>query len=184
MSNYFGPELCVGPTEPSGLVSVMDDYNWELYSPIADVYWDPNYDVRVDADSNSSYACMPIVGARKAREWKESLNPDFPTIGNRGVEDGEETDETKYSESITLQIHGGRGEWVGNVGFNDNHVEVSRGFRPENVVYRDAGVTVSDNIFRNDTGNQTSSDGRDAWLVMNFKLLGADPNFILANSWD
>ena len=184
MSNYFGPEIAVGTTEPSGLIAVMDDYNWELYSPVNDVYWDDAFEVRCDIDSNTSYATMPIAGTRKVKQWKESLDPDFPVIGNRGVEDGEETDETTYASSITLQIHGGSGEWVGNVGFNDNHVAVSRGFRPENVNYRDAGQTVSDNIFRNDQGNGTNAEGEDAWLIMNYKLAGSDPNFLVACAWD
>ncbi len=45
MQNYYTPELCVGPTEPSGNVFVMDDYNWERYDvrEEEDTYWDRGF---------------------------------------------------------------------------------------------------------------------------------------------
>ena len=40
MQNYFTPQILVGPTEPSAFVAVKDDFDWSVYSPNTDVYWD------------------------------------------------------------------------------------------------------------------------------------------------
>src|SRR5947207_1279885 len=35
--NFFTPELCIGPTEPSSHVMVFDEYNWDSYQPQNDL---------------------------------------------------------------------------------------------------------------------------------------------------
>ncbi len=45
MQNFFSPQLLVAPTEPSGYVLVKDDFDWSIYSPVDDDYWDPEFDV-------------------------------------------------------------------------------------------------------------------------------------------
>ncbi|UCD76519.1 MAG: prepilin-type N-terminal cleavage/methylation domain-containing protein [Phycisphaerales bacterium] len=184
MANYFGPELCVGPTEPSGKVLIKDNYNWDLYSPINDQYWDPSFGAKLLSSSNTSYAVMPLTGRRKTREWRESMNPAFAVLGNRGVENGS-LDEADYENSITLQIHGGHKQWIGNIGYNDGHVAVSTSFMPDSVNYEQNGVSYPDNLFNNDTGSgPTSTDGWDCYLAVVFQLLGSDhPTTILAQ-WD
>jgi len=169
MQNYYSPDLCVSTPEPSGRVAVKDDYNFELYNVADDVYWDDSFDARLSgtntAFSNVSYASMPIAGARKLREWKDSLNSSWPILANRGVEDGSLEDDI-YNASITLSIHGGGKSWLGNICYNDNHMETSRTFKPENVNYIVGDQVNADNIFNNDTGSPTSPDGTDAWLVI------------------
>lgn len=167
--NYFTPELCVGPTEPSGNVLVMDNYNYNQYQPVADTYWDPNFRAELDFLCHTSYAHMPIVGERKTRHWNNSMDSDFAIVGNRGVKNGRDDNQDWYDNSVTLEIHGGSKEWVGNVCFNDNHIEVLRTFYPEGVQYRDpdTGDSLPDNIFRNDSGSGVeSADGTDSWLTI------------------
>jgi prepilin-type N-terminal cleavage/methylation domain-containing protein len=170
MNNSYSPDFCVGPTEPSGRVAVKDDYNFELYNVANDVYWDDSFDAKLSGTgpnifSNVSYASMPIAGARKLREWKDSLNSSWPIVANRGVKEGS-LDEDDYNESITLSIHGGGKAWLGNICYNDNHMETSKTFKPENVNYTVGDEVNADNIFRNDTAGQTSVDGTDSWLVI------------------
>jgi len=137
--NYFTPELVVGPTEPSGNVIVMDNYNYTTYDPVADSYWDPAFRSELDFLCHTSYAHSPIVGERKTRQWRNSMDSDYAVAGNRGVKNGADDDPDLYNDSITLQIHGGSKQWVGNVCLNDNHIEVLQTFYPEGVQYRDAG---------------------------------------------
>ncbi len=189
MQNYFGPQICVSPTEPSGKISVLDNYNWDLFSPLengtsdAGVYWDPAFKAKVTSISNISYATMPITGKRKVKQWRESMDSKFTTLGNRGVEDGSMEKET-YDASVTLKIHGSKKQWVGNLCFNDNHVEVSNSFMPDGVNYIEDGVTHADNVFKNDTGSgSTSGDGFDCWLVVCGSVFGDNPQNV-RNYWD
>src|SRR5688572_14745785 len=60
MQNYYTPDIAVGPTEPSGRVFVMEDYNYEKYdpTPAVDQYWDDAFTASLTSNtgSNVSYA--------------------------------------------------------------------------------------------------------------------------------
>ena len=177
MGNYYTPELCVSPAEVSGRVAVKDDYNYERYdvTPTVDTYWDPTFNADVaetgTAVSHTSYASMPVAQERQLKQWRDSMASDFPVIANRGVQQGEFVNQQMFNESLTLQIHGGKKEWDGNIVFNDNHVIVSKTFLPEGVNYVFGNTTKADNIFKNDfaadNGQGVNSPfGDDGWLVM------------------
>ena len=89
------------------------------------------------------------------------------------------------SESITFEIHGGRKQWVGNICYQDNHIDVHNTFFPEGVEYQQAGQSYPDNLFNNDTGNgPTSPEGYDIWLVMISTIFGPPDQPIMTFSWD
>jgi hypothetical protein len=184
MANYFSPELCVGPTEPSGNVFVKDDFNWDYFSPINDRYWDITFQVKLNNLCNVSYATMPLAGKRKAQEWRESMNNCFAVVGNRGVKDGS-LEPDIYEKSITLQIHGSSRQWIGNTCYNDNHVGLSGSFTPDSVNYVLNGQSHPDNLFKNDTGSgANASDGWDCYLAMIYALLGNPGNLKAIPTWD
>jgi prepilin-type N-terminal cleavage/methylation domain-containing protein len=166
MGNYYSPQLCVGPTEPSGHVAVKDDYNYQAYNviPSVDQYWDDSFDAKLSNLSNVSYDSMPIAGDRKKREWRDSLNSMWPVLSNRGVKEGSLAD-IDYNKSITLLIHGKK-QWLGNIIYNDNHCEVSKTFKPESVSFISGGVVQPDNIFKNDQFAAIDPRGVDAYLIM------------------
>ena len=198
MQNYFTPQILVGPTEPSAFVAVKDDYDWSVYSPNDDVYWDAgdnNYGVAdnsavganykvfsVDLDGsdpelqgvcNTSYSHSPISSQRKVREWRDSLNSKWAVIGNRGPATGAAgqsngcADCPDYVDSITLEFHGGSKQWIGNIGFNDNHVALIQSVYPEGLNYILNGDPEPDHLFFNDSGpNCDSGLGNDIWLTL------------------
>lgn len=181
MSNYFSPELCVGTTEPSGKVLVKDDYNWDDYSPINDKYWDDTFKAKLISLSNVSYAQAPLAGKRKTTEWRETMNSLYAVVGNRGVEDGSLVAD-EYESSITLQIHGGRKQWNGNICYNDNHVGYHATFLPDGVNWDGQ----PDNIFKPDcTGGVCDDFQGDCYLAVIWKHLGSpdEVSNILA-TWD
>ena len=188
MQNYFSPELCVGPTEPSGMVFVMDTFNWELYNPIDNIYWDDEFSSDLRNGANFSYAQMPMGGKRRSVEWRESLNEKFAIVGNRGVKHGS-LEEDDYLNSITIETHGGRKQWLGNLVFNDNHVQVESTFTPEGLNYKQAGITEFDNLFKNDMGsNQATYGGEDSWLAIVSRVIGSasgnDEDLLVFTQWD
>jgi len=165
MNNYYSAESVVTPVEVSGHVAVKDDYNFSLYDVVDDNYWDDTMDANLQQISNVSYASMPIARDRQQREWRETLNSNWPILSNRGVKNGL-VDDNNFNKSLTLQMHGGRKQWDGNVCFNDNHMEVEVSFLPEGVFYELAGVATPDNMFKNDLAAETSANGIDAYLIM------------------
>jgi prepilin-type N-terminal cleavage/methylation domain-containing protein len=199
MGNYYGPELCVGVTEPSGRVAVKENYNYESYNIVANppVYWDETFDAKLSstggggaaAVSNVSYASPPVARKRQVQEWRNTSNASWPIISNRGVRNGSLAP-NDYNTSLTLEMHGGKKEWDGNICFNDNHILYTKTFSPDNVSFINAqGESVPDNVFKNDApdGGPTSPNGLDAWLVITGidGLLGT-PNDIAALNcqWD
>lgn len=167
MNNYYSPDLVYGPTEPSGKISVKEDFNYQYYDATQNRYWDTSFRANPAISSHTSYSSCPIGGERQTKHWRDTMDATFCMVGNRGVLQGN-IDQNNYNASITLQIHGGRKDWTGNLCFNDNHVIVSKAFTPEGVNYIDsAGLTQPDNVFRNNmtTGSLNSAMGNDSWLV-------------------
>jgi hypothetical protein len=191
MQNYYTPELAVGPTEPSGRVSIKDDYNWEMYN-ITGIganrytFWDTTMQADVANSSNTSYANMPIAGERERIEWRESLNGNWAVIGNRGVRDGDSTG-LALNQSITPQIHAKK-SWLGNICYNDNHVKPENSFTPSGVTCLINGQSVPDNLYQNQNNGWPSSespDGLDCWLVVCRKMIGTpDRVMFIQASWD
>ncbi len=196
MQNYFSPDLVVGPTEPSPNVVVKDNYNWEAFSPVRGIYWAgadalyggsggteaERFKADIALESNSSYSHMVLSGDRKRRQWRTTLDSQFPVFSNRGVRNGgydsvpdltpganvPAPNAQLYESSETLLIHGSRKQWVGNVVFNDGRTELLRTFSPQGINITFAGQEpIPDIIFANQTGgSETSGDGRDAYLLM------------------
>jgi len=183
----FSPELCVSPTEPSGNVVVMTSYNYERYDPTGatgetstydsgPMYWDEDFNCKLENEfSNVSYSHMPVAGERQTKEWRDTFDSRNAMIGNRGPEDGELAN---MEASITTEIHGGEKEWIGNVGYNDNHVQVERSMLPESLTYQDPDTqeSVPDNLFFNDVSGSPGEIevGTDAYLIIYWTLTDAD----------
>ena len=181
MQNYYDPQICVGPTEPNGNVVIMDNYDYEMYSVVDDVYWDDRFSVALsDGICHTSYSSIPLGGERKKNEWRETYNSKFAAIGNRGVADGEIVD-----ESITYEIHGGRKQWLGNICYNDNHIATEKSFLPEGIEYRDDTGNHADNLFSNQTASAGSAEGYDIWLVLVSEITGSPSSGLtLQLEWD
>jgi hypothetical protein len=173
----FPAEILVCPAEPSAYVAIKTDYDFEAYDPIQDAYWDASFRTRIDKTkhgaaellSNASYAHMPIAGQRKVKEWRDTANSQWPILGDRGVRKGSELPDD-YNTSVTLESHGGRKQWDGNICFNDNHVELLKTFYPVGLNYLDPADNKmkADNMFRNDiaNGDDTVTTGFDALLAL------------------
>lgn len=200
--NYYNTDILVGPTEISPFIKVHTDYNYDLYQPSNDIYWEGDvpddgagnigtnsnnefFDVRVDGQgtgySNTSYAHMALVGQRKRLKWRNTQSAGDPAVGTRGTGPatapnwGGSESGVNYEESPTLELHGARLQWVGNVVFNDNHTEQLTSFYSPNTTYtpaKGAYTPERDNIYAaewNDYINTSpgASDNRasaDAWL--------------------
>ncbi len=195
MQNYFTPDLVVGPTEPSANVLVKEAFNWEEFSPVQGIYWpggesqsgtaqQRRFKADINAESNTSYSHLLLSGDRKRRQWRTTLDSQFPVFSNRGVRNGGYDDPSaitgpggfllppsaeNYESSITLQIHGSRKQWVGNVVFNDGRVELLRAMTSQgvNITLSGESEPVPDIFYANQTGGgENSGDGRDAYLVI------------------
>lgn len=181
--NYFSAQLCLSPSESSANVANAATYNFNAYNVANDVYWDETAATRFKADlnatSNTSYGTHHLAGARKTKEWKESLNSKFAIVGNRGVKDGSYA-ANDYNKSKTLEIHGGRSSWEGNICYNDNHVAFEQNFTPEGTVKFGPNLDVDDNIFK----EETEANGADMWLTMCSQVTGSGSNFTFTITWD
>jgi prepilin-type N-terminal cleavage/methylation domain-containing protein len=193
MNNFFTPEVAVGPTEPNSHVVVMTDYNYDMYNVAQDRYWDGRVEARLTGTCHMSYSSMPIAGPRKIKQWRDTNDSAFPIVGNRGPRSGnldQGSGPYDYKNSLTLQIHGGNKEWMGNICFQDNHVVPLKTFFPEGVNYVDnTGTSKPDNIFNNDfTNSTTSGNGSDAWnvIVPRGNMAESQGNYLLLidNNWD
>ena len=191
MNNMYGPELLLGTTEPNAAITVKDNYNYEFYDvsfqPVPRL-WDTSMQANLNGQCHVSYSSMPLVGDRKRQEWRESFNSKFAILGNRGPQLGTSSNPRPPYRSLTYEIHGGRNQWVGNIGFNDNSVRVFDALAPEGIDFlNSANELTRDYLFRNDTepAQANSIVGRDSWLVMVSQLTGSGQNITGLNlSWD
>lgn len=181
--NYFSAQLCLSPSEASGNVANCATYNFNAYNVAQDKYWDDNNVTRFKSDltatSHTSYGTLLINGARKSKQWKESLDSKFAVVGNRGVQDGLYTDPA-YTKSKTLEIHGGRSSWEGNICFNDNHVSFEQNFTPEGTVKFGTNLDVDDNLFKEEPEANTA----DMWLTVCKDVTGGGTSFTFNITWD
>ncbi len=143
-----------------------------------------------------SYAHSAPLGNRLAR-WSNSFSATEASLSNRGpayavlaanstekhtllTDGGTANGTTPLGESsITLQIHGARNSWAGNIGYNDNHVDFSNDPAPSQVTWTFSNIAQAqdrnqpDNIFVNeDDRTRQSRDPSGGTLTL-------DPN----NDW-
>ncbi len=179
-AGYFGTELLVGPTEINPFIREYVDYNFDAYDPAADVYWDEDFNMDITTDSddgaNCSYAHMALCGERWRTKWRtESANATTNAImGSRATENGEfDTDNYKFSP--TLELHGPKNQWVGNVVMSDNSTQSLVSFFPRDILYfqNDSSdeAPYKDNIYDAEfadfplLGDEEAS--QDQWMIIN-----------------
>ncbi len=92
-------------------------------------------------------------------------------LGSRGTKDGEfDTDEYRLSQ--TLELHGPKNQWVGNLVFQDNSTSSVVSFFPNMVVYQrlDAETPTPDNIYAAEFNDHPllgdEQAGGDVWLTI------------------
>jgi len=52
---FFKPGILVGPTEINDIVKVDDDYDYAMYRPAVQSYWDPSFNADISGGSNSAH---------------------------------------------------------------------------------------------------------------------------------
>lgn len=176
-TNFFGTELLIGPTEVNPFIRENINFNYDAYDPSVDQYWDNTFNVNLTVDDvdgvHASYFHLTLVGERWRTKWRtESTHSAAAVImGTRGTENGEfSTDNYKFSQ--TLELHGAKNQWVGNLVFQDNHTDTIVSFYPNQVIYQrqDSGTPTPDNIFAaefNDfplLGDEEAAG--DTWLTL------------------
>jgi len=114
----------------------------------ANALWDPAFSVDFTGGhtGNLSFALLQpsgqASGPGRIRMWQDDFCSFEAVIANRGPEvasvtvsgEGSRSSDyrvqTRTSTSNTFSIHGNGKTWVGNVGFNDHHVECVSGLAP------------------------------------------------------
>ena len=142
--HFVSLESVISPVDRNPNMKVDDDYNFAAYSPAEDSYWDPRFEADLETGSNTSYAHLVIYGRRLKLHWRDTLEPRFPVLSNRGPKDG-----ALGPSSFTCGPHG---NWTGNVVFNDNHFEMLSTARPPHVTFMSNDEKHQDNLFAFDDG--------------------------------
>jgi prepilin-type N-terminal cleavage/methylation domain-containing protein len=215
----FTPQLLVSPSEVSGRVAVCSNYNYASYQPANDTFWDgdtgdpanggaqggPGGSLRTGLQTDichTSYGAMPLMGrdssARKASRrdlhWRNSSDSGFIVLGNRGVNNGA-TDTSAYTNSTTLQIHGPKTSWEGNMCYNDNHVNFETTFYPTGLNCAEGSTITSadancptgsglDNIFLSETESAQQKNRGDVMLTIVQQVTGSQQNTTHTFQWD
>ncbi len=114
--NYFNTATVISPFERNPVVREDPNYDFSLYDPARDVYWNPAFVADLEVGSNVSYAHMPLAGDRMRRQWREARGPETARFGARGPVDAVAT-----ADSYACRPDG---TWRGNVVYADNHIEL------------------------------------------------------------
>jgi hypothetical protein len=87
---------------------------------------------------------MPLWGKRGRDQWRETLDPEWPVLSNRGPRDGK-IDPNSYTTDS-------RGRWSGGVVYNDGHWNFEESVAPPGLMFMDdKNVLKPDNLFAIDT---------------------------------
>ncbi len=115
-----------------------------------------------------SYAMLQISGtaadAGRNSEWKATINPQAAVIGDRGQ--GGNLRQTSIHVKTTTDPAIRPTDWRGEVGWNDNHVEFLSSAVLPTTKYGSV-VNTNDNLFTNDNGSPTVTDGSNALFIYN-----------------
>jgi hypothetical protein len=190
-NGFIGPENLVSPAEASGQMRVYQGYQYTAPRGAVNggmALWDPafkavmqeeaDYGAGVATPGGCSYAFMTFAGKRRGM-WSNSFNSTEAVVGNRGP--AYDASGTKWvlhpdggksaagnsevgTSSVTLQIHGGRSTWEGNIAYNDMHVNYETRPDPETLAYTFTGLPAGqrarfDNIFVNENDATGAKDG-------------------------
>ncbi|MCZ6850993.1 MAG: prepilin-type N-terminal cleavage/methylation domain-containing protein [Planctomycetota bacterium] len=198
--DFFNADILIGPTEVNLLVVEDTDYDHSMYNPGADTYWDPNFKMGLqypqdfddpEAEVNCSYAHMAICGNRKSIKWRDTQSGSDPILGTRGVGSASGLEiinpgDEEYETSPTLELHGGKRQWVGNICFNDNHMEQLGNFYPQLTTFEDPynfAPPAKDCIFAAEfTHPENPKAAADAWLVIS--ILATEDGFAVTPVYD
>lgn len=192
----------------SGKINDPENYQKAIYDPRfkgspMDELHNPDVEypdtVNVDSDESgnqfighNSYAHIGIAGTKSAFWGTIYSRADVVVLGNRGPlyqdsggrepDDGEWVlEQDQYGiGSITLQIHGSKQSWGGNVGFNDNHVEFFNEPNPKKMLIKYEGDQPDerhrDNLFVDETAEAGADDGWDRTNVhLRIWMKGIEP---------
>ena len=133
VQKYFTGGILISPFERNPVVTEIEAYDYSIFLPIRDVYWDSSLVADLETGSNVSYAHVPLVG-RYRENWHAAA--DVAVLGNRGPADGIPT-----ADSYSCREDG---DWLGQFVFNDHHLESVR--IPKGMYYTE------DNHFNFDPG--------------------------------
>jgi type II secretory pathway pseudopilin PulG len=191
-NGFISAELLVSPAEANGQIAAYGNYQYSMPAGAVnprDALWDPAFKAYSTEAVNYagsgagtpgglSYAVQVPLGARRAR-WMNTFSATEPIVGNRGpawdsvggrwvLHATQGPPVSGNSEvgtgSHTLLIHGGRGTWEGNIGYNDASVMFETMPDPPQLLMRFAGsgvggVTFTDNIFVDENDATGTKDG-------------------------
>jgi len=203
-NNLAPTEMFITPAESNSLIKNYEKYQSAQPEGAADkknALWDPWFRATPSADEkstpdggkgspedpsvgNASYAHNPLFGVRKGR-WANTYVATEVAMGNRGPDSDSfqtltlgDTEQWELKDTAqngnTLQIHGSRNKWEGNVGFNDNHVDFFTDFQSDSLTFTLPTATTKsktrkDNLF-------VSEDESKATLTIAKQISGSPTN--------
>lgn len=191
-SGLVAPEFFISPADVNPQIEQVTNYQFS--KPVAAVdpdkaLWDPAFsaDFTGNKKSNTSYAHMRIDGARRAK-WSSTFESSLPQLGNRGPEvlavkydaAGLPRPKLVNTNSNTLQIHGTRTGWEGNIGYADGSVSFETNMSSERTTFRDAQDQPWHDVLFFD--EPEDSQGTNAFLGV-FTAAGKDKGDFIA-IWD
>jgi prepilin-type N-terminal cleavage/methylation domain-containing protein len=203
-ASLINTDIVIGPTEVNQNINQDLNYDRSDYNPTLDNYWDANFKADItqaftggDTGSNTSYAHAALCGERKSVKWRNRTDSGYSIMGTRGTggtysgggftgQGGQDTG-TQYDLSPTLELHGPKRQWVGNLCFADNHTDTIESFFPV-LASHDMGNNTGkkkDNIFSAEFPSGPSGDTKesasDNWLTI---TLPVHSEFNVNPIWD
>jgi hypothetical protein len=137
-------ENLISKNEFSGYVEPYESYDFLAYDPANGVHWDPNFRADLADISNTSYAHMPLYGARQSKFWRTSMNANVAIVGNRGPKDG--------VHDLNSWTYSPDGTWGAHVLYGDGHIDFTYDFAPGRAYFERDGQRYSDNLYAMEDG--------------------------------
>ncbi|MCA9312124.1 MAG: hypothetical protein KDA21_13005, partial [Phycisphaerales bacterium] len=125
------------------------------------------------------YAHIPVPtrGARFEQWSSAAATANDVVVGNRGPVFENETgcnpnpasdwplrSGALGEESLTLEIHGGKTSWEGNIAYGDGHTKFEKNAEPKQLIIKCGGQERRDNLFCDDNEGSTATTHTNAFL--------------------